>query len=156
MLDQIDKKILALLQENSRISNQELADRVALSPSPCLRRVKQLEQEGYINGYIALLNPEKIGLPLTIMTLVGLKSHSQASMNVFESNIKKIPEIIQCQLVTGQSADYIIKVIVPDMQHFHDFLLNKLTAIDGVCNVQSSFVLRNIVDKTSLPLLHLS
>jgi Lrp/AsnC family leucine-responsive transcriptional regulator len=151
-VDRIDKKILELLQLNSKINNQELAEKVALSPSPCLRRVKQLEEEGCIEKYVALLNPEKIGLQLTIVVSVGLISHDPKIMTNFEKTIKTFPEVIQCHLIAGQAQDYILKVIVPNLNEYQQFLLKKLTQINGVKNIHSSFVLRNIVDKTALPL----
>ncbi len=154
MIDRVDKKILELLQIDSRISNQDLAEKVALSPSPCSRRVKQLEEKGYITKHVALLNPETIGLQLTILVLVGLDSHSPAKMSGFEKSMELLPEVIQCYLITGQSADYLLKVIVPDMTYYQSFLLDKLTVIDGVASVQSSFVLRSIIDTTALPLNH--
>lgn len=154
-MDRIDKKILEILQSNGRISNQELAEKVALSPSPCLRRVKQLEDDGYISQYVTLLNPQKIGLQLTIIVLIGLSSHDAKKMKVFENKIAAIPEVVQCYLIAGQSADYLLKVIVPSLNDYQTFLLNKLTEIDGVSQVHSSFVLQQIVDKTALPLDHL-
>lgn len=151
-MDRIDKKILEVLQEDGRISNQELADQVALSPSPCLRRVKQLEEEGYIHRYVALLDPAKIGLQLTIMVSVTLVNHDPKVMQHFEETIASLPQVIQCYLITGQTADYLLKVIVANLQEYQFFLLKKLTIIDGVNQVHSSFVLQRIVDKTSLPL----
>src|SRR4249919_2958719 len=109
-MDRIDKKILEILQNNSQISNQELAEKVALSPSPCLRRVKQLEENNYINRYVALLNPEKIGLQLTIIVSVGLSTHDPKKMHAFEKNMKSFPEVIQCYLIAGQTADYLLKI----------------------------------------------
>lgn len=153
-MDRIDKKILELLQTNSKINNQELAEKVALSPSPCLRRVKQLEDEGYIKKYVALLNPEKLGLQLTIIVSVGLTTHDPRLMANFEEIIQTLPEVVQCQLLAGQAQDYILKVVVPNLNEYQVFLLKKLTQIEGVRNVHSSFVLRNIVDKSALPLDH--
>ncbi len=155
-MDRIDKKILELLQANGRISNQELADQVALSPSPCLRRVKQLEEDGYIRGYVALLDPAKIGLQLTIIVSVTLVNHDPKVMKHFEATVAAFPEVIQCYLITGQSADYLIKVVVANLNEYQSFLLKKLTIIDGVNQVHSSFVLQRIVDRTSLPLDHLN
>lgn len=152
MPDAIDKKILALLQTNSQISNQDLADKVNLSPSPCLRRVKQLEDEGYIAKHVALLNPDKLGLKLMVIVLVGLDNHSSANMADFEKHIKSLPEVTECYLIAGQSADYLLKVIVPDIDHYQQFLLKKLLSIKGVSNVHSSFVLQRILDTTELPL----
>lgn len=154
-MDRIDKKILELLQLNGKMNNQELAEKVSLSPSPCLRRVKQLEEEGYIDKYVALLNPEKLGLQLTILVSVGLSTHDPKKMSKFEEIIKSLPEVVQCYLIAGQAQDYILKVVVPNLNEYQSFLLTKLTQIDGVRNVHSSFVLRNIVDKTSLPITHL-
>lgn len=151
-MDRLDKKILSLLQADSRISNQELADKVALSPSPCLRRVKHLEEKGVIKRQVALLDPEQLGLKLTIMVLVGLEKHEPGMMQAFESGIKELSEVTQCYLIAGQSEDYLLKVVVPDMNHYQTFLLEKLTRLNGVQSVRSSFVLRNIVDTTALPL----
>ncbi|KTD18507.1 hypothetical protein Lisr_2136 [Legionella israelensis] len=152
MMDRIDKHILELLQQNSKISNQELADMVSLSPSPCLRRVKQLEDNGYIDRYVALLNPKKLGLELTIMVSVGLSSHDHKIMTSFEGIIKTFPEVVQCHLIAGQAQDYMLKVVVSSLNDYQEFLLNKLTQIEGVRNIHSSFVLRSIVDQSSLPL----
>ncbi|MFZ4076841.1 MAG: Lrp/AsnC family transcriptional regulator [Legionellaceae bacterium] len=151
-MDRIDKHILTILQSNGRISNQALADEVALSPSPCLRRVKQLEEDGYIRQYVALLDTSKIGLQLMIMVSVGLNSHDTKKMQHFEETVASLPEVVQCYLVAGQSADYLLKVVVADLDAYQAFLLKKLTLIEGVHQVQSSFVLQRIVDKTSLPL----
>jgi Lrp/AsnC family transcriptional regulator, leucine-responsive regulatory protein len=154
-MDRTDKKILSLLQYDSKISNQELADKVALSPSPCLRRVKQLEEAGYIERYVALLNPEKLGLQLTVFVLVGLSTHDSKIMSGFEQIIKASSEVVQCHLITGHTADYLLKVIVADLNQYQAFLLNKLTKIQGVHQVHSSFSLQTVVDKTELPLHHI-
>ncbi|MCW8398038.1 Lrp/AsnC family transcriptional regulator [Legionella sp. PATHC038] len=154
-MDRTDKKILDILQSNCQINNQELADMVALSPSPCLRRVKLLEDQGYIKKKVALLEPEKIGLKLSVIVLVGLNSHQPSVMSQFEEAVRFLPEIVQCYLITGQSADYVLKVIVPDLNAYQSFLLDKLTRINGVTSVQSSFILRTICETTTLPLDHL-
>ena len=154
-MDGTDQTILDLLQKDGTISNQDLAERIALSPSPCSRRVKQLEDEGYIRQYVALLDPIKIGLELTIMVTVALVNHDPKVMRHFEDTISSISEVIQCYLIAGQSADYLLKVMVADLPAYQSFLLNKLTRINGVSQVQSSFVLQRIVDKTALPLDHL-
>jgi Lrp/AsnC family transcriptional regulator, leucine-responsive regulatory protein len=151
-MDKIDTQILKLLQQNGNISNQDLADKVALSPSPCSRRVKQLEDEGYIRGYVALLDPKKLGLHLTVIVSVGLNSHDAKKMKEFEKNIEAISEVLECHLIAGQSADYLLKVTVSSMDNYRDFLLNKLTVIDGVDRVHSSFVLQSIINKNALPL----
>ena len=154
-MDRTDKKILDILQSNCQINNQELADMVALSPSPCLRRVKLLEDNCYIKKKVALLDPEKIGLKLSVIVLVGLNSPQPAVMNQFEETVRFLPEVVQCYLITGQSADYVLKVIVPDLNAYQSFLLDKLTRINGVTSVQSSFILRTICETTTLPLDHL-
>jgi Lrp/AsnC family transcriptional regulator, leucine-responsive regulatory protein len=155
IMDRTDKKILEVLQSNCQINNQELADLVALSPSPCLRRVKLLEDKGYIKKKVALLDPEKLGLELSVIVLVGLNSHQPTIMNQFEEAVRFLPEVVQCHLITGQSADYLLKVIVPDLNAYQSFLLGKLTCINGVTSVQSSFILRTICETTTLPLGHL-
>ena len=126
--------------------------KISLSPSPCLRRVNQLEETGYISQYVALLDPEKIGLTLTIITLVGLSSHHHKIMSNFEKIMESSPEVLQCYLLAGQSADYMLRVVVPSLNEYQIFLLNKLTQIEGVNNVHSSFVVKKIVEKTALPL----
>lgn len=154
-MDRTDKKILELLQANSQISNQELADLVALSPSSCLRRVKLLDEQGYIKKQVALLNPARVGLNLTVIVLVGLNNHQPAIMKEFEETIKFLPEVIQCYLITGQSADYLLKVIVADLNAYQSFLFGKLTPINCVDTVHSSFILSTICETTELPLDHL-
>ena len=154
-MDRIDRKILEILQENSQINNIELAERVALSPSPCLRRVKLLEESGIIKKQVALLDEAALGLDLTVLVSVGLASHTSKIMTGFEAKIKNIPEVVQCYLMTGQTADYMLKVMVPDLDAFQHFLLKKLTRIDGVTSVHSSFVLQRVCETTALPLEHL-
>jgi Lrp/AsnC family leucine-responsive transcriptional regulator len=154
-MDRIDKKILEIVQSNCQVSNQELAEMVALSPSPCLRRVKLLEENGYIKKQVALLDPEKLGLKLTVIVLIGLNSHQTGIMSAFEEKMSLLPEVVQCYLITGQSADYLLKIIVPDLTAYQSFLLDKLTSIEGVSTVHSSFILRTICETSALPLDHL-
>jgi len=151
-MDKIDKKILEILQTNSQITNQELADEVSLSPSPCLRRVNNLETSGYISRYVAIVNPEKVGLILTIVILVGLSSHDPKTMLNFEKTMEASPEVLQCYLIAGQSADYMLRIVVRDLAEYQQFLLNKLTQINGVTSVHSSFVIKNLIEKTALPI----
>ncbi|SEI64219.1 Lrp/AsnC family transcriptional regulator, leucine-responsive regulatory protein [Allopseudospirillum japonicum] len=154
-LDRIDKHILSLLQKDAQMSNQTLADQVGLSPSPCLRRVKQLEDAGYIHGYVALLNPSQLDLKLTAYVQIALDRHTPDRFAAFDAVVTQCPEVVECFLVTGQTADYTVKVVVPDMEAYQDFLLNTLTQIPGVTGVHSSFVMRKVVDKTQLPLKYL-
>lgn len=151
-LDRFDLQILQLLQENGRISNQDLAERIGLSPSPCLRRVKALEDAGYISAYRTILNAKKLGLSLMALIHISMDQHTPERFAHFEAEIAKVPQVLECLLITGQSADYQLKVVVADMDGFHHLLLERITRIEGVTGVHSSFVLRRVVDKTSLPL----
>lgn len=151
-LDRIDRHILKLMQNNGRISNLELADQVGLSPTPCSRRVKRLEDSGLIAGHVTLLNPEALGLNLTAIVGIAMDRHTPDRFESFEKAIADMPEIIECSIVTGQSADFLLKVVVKDMQHYEKFLLGNLTRLSGVTGVHSSFVLRSLVKKTELPL----
>lgn len=151
-LDRIDRRILAELQRNGRISNQELADLVGLSPSPCLRRVRHLEEAGIIDRYVTILNASKLGLKLMALIQISMDRHTPDRFEQFEDTIRDYPEVLECILITGQSADYQLKVLVTDMEVYQDFLLNKITRIPGVSDVHSSFVLRQVVHNTAVPL----
>lgn len=151
-LDRYDRKILQLLQQEGRISNQDLADRIGLSPSPCLRRLRALEECGLIVGYRALVNAKALGLSLTALIHISMDQHTPERFNRFEAAVAKIPEVMECLLITGQTADYQLKVVVKDMDAYQELLLNRITRIAGVTGVHSSFVLRRVVDKTALPL----
>ena len=150
-LDRYDRLILEQLQQNGRISNQELADAISLSPSPCLRRVRQLEDDGMIRGYVALLDARKLGLTLMSFIHISMDKHTPERFESFERTVAGFPEVMECHLITGQSADYLLKVIVTDMDAYQQFLLQKLTRIEGVSGVHSSFVLKSPLIKTSLP-----
>ncbi|WP_111639862.1 Lrp/AsnC family transcriptional regulator [Marinomonas shanghaiensis] len=153
--DKIDLNILRELQQDSSLTNQELADRVGLSASPCLRRVKALEDSGVIDRSVTLLNQNKLGLKLTAFIQISMDRHTPDRFEVFESTLESYPEVKSCNLVTGQSADYLIEVVVEDMDRYQEFLLGRLTRIPGVTGVHSSFLLRRIINRTSLPLDHL-
>ena len=150
-LSRHDRRILEVLQQEGRISNQELADRIGLSPSPCLRRVKALEEAGVIVGYHAKLASRPLGLTLTALVFISMDRHTPDRFSNFEARVAELPEVLECLLITGQSADYQLKVVVRDMDAYQELLLNKLTRIDGVTGVHSSFVLRKAIDKTALP-----
>jgi Lrp/AsnC family leucine-responsive transcriptional regulator len=154
-LDRYDLKILSALQHDARISNQELAERIGLSPSPCSRRVKQLEDDGYILRQVALLDRKKLGLTLTAYVLIGMDRHTPERFERFENAIRQWPEVQECSLVTGVDADYQLKVVIPDMEHYQQFLLGRLTRVEGVTSVRSSFVLNQVLASTELPLQHL-
>jgi Lrp/AsnC family leucine-responsive transcriptional regulator len=151
-IDRFDRHILRVLQADGRISNQELADRIGLSPSPCLRRVRALEQSGIITGYRAILDAKGLGLSLLALVHISMDRHTPERFANFEDRIKALPEILECLLITGQDADYQLKVIVRDMDAYQALLLNKITRIEGVSGVHSSFVMRRVVDNTALPL----
>lgn len=151
-LDRYDRQILAILQQDGRISNQDLADRIGLSASPCLRRVRALEESGIITGYRALCDAKKLGLSLTALIHIAMDRHTPERFANFEARVSELPEIMECLLITGQTADYQLKVVVEDMDAYQILLLNKITRIEGVSGVQSSFVMRRVVDKTALPI----
>jgi Lrp/AsnC family transcriptional regulator, leucine-responsive regulatory protein len=150
-IDRYDRKILETLQADGRLSNQELADRIGLSPSPCLRRVRALEENGFLIGYRALVDARKLGLTLTALIHISMDRHTPERFDNFEASVRDIPEVLECLLITGQDADYQLKVVVRDMDAYQELLLQRITRITGVTGVHSSFVLRRVVDKTALP-----
>ncbi len=151
-LDRYDRRILEVLQSDGRISNQDLAERIGLSPSPCLRRVRALEESGLIVGYRAVLDAAKLGLSLTALIHISMDRHTPERFARFDAAVAALPEVLECLLITGQEADYQLKVVVADMTAYQDLLLNKVTRIEGVSGVHSSFVLRRVVDRTAVPL----
>lgn len=155
-LDRIDRRILTEMQQNGRISNLELAERVGLSPTPCSRRVKQLEEAGIIAKHVTLLNPDRLNLKLTALIQISMDRHTPDRFENFQARVAELPEVIECSLITGQAADYLVKVVVPDMDAYQEFLLGKITRIAGVSGVQSSFVMQQIIHKTELPLDYLT
>ena len=155
-LDRTDRKILRAMQANARISNLELADAIGLSPTPCSRRVKRLEESGIIRDHVTLLNQSMLGLKLTAYIGITMDRHTPDRFEAFEAEVTGYPEVMECSVVTGQSSDYLLKVVVPDMEYYERFLLGKLTRIEGVTGVHSSFELRRVLLKTLLPLDHIS
>ena len=151
-IDRYDRRILDELQRNGRISNQELAERIGLSPAPCLRRVRALEQSGLILGYRALLDARQLGLSLMALIHISMDRHTPERFANFDKLVAELPEVMECLLITGQDADYQLKVVVRDMDAFQALLLERITRIEGVSGVHSSFVLRRVVDKTAYPL----
>ncbi len=150
-LDKTDLKILQQLQSNGRISNAELADTVGLSPSPCLRRVRALEEAGVLRRYAGLVDPRAVGLPISVFVNVSLRSQERASLEEFERQILQYREVMECYLMTG-GFDYMLRVVVPDLDSYQRFLADKLTRIKSVANIQSSMTLKQVVYKTELPL----
>ncbi len=153
-LDRTDRRILDLLQVDARISNLDLADKVGLSPTPCARRVKRLEDTGLIRAHVALLDQERLGLSLTAFISVAMDRHTPDRFEAFEAEVRDYPEVLDCCVVTGQNSDYLVQAVVPDMAYYERFLLGRLTRIPGVTGVQSSFVLRRVIQRTALPLDH--
>ncbi|EGF32659.1 Transcriptional regulator, AsnC family [Oxalobacteraceae bacterium IMCC9480] len=161
-LDKTDRKILAILQTDGRLSNQEVAERVNLSPSPCLRRIRRLEEAGVIRQYVALLAPEKIGLGLLAYVNVRLGRNSDAAMTTapsgarsprgdFAESVAHWPEVAACYAMTGEM-DYLLRVHVEDMEHFSRFMMETLLRHPAVLDAKSSFALQRIKDTTALPL----
>ncbi len=154
-LDRTDRKILKAMQRNARISNLDLAELVGLSPTPCSRRVKRLEESGLIKGHVTLLDQSMLGLKLTAYIGIAMDRHTPDRFEAFEQEVATYPEVMECSVVTGQSADYLLKAVVADMEYYERFLLGRLTRIPGVTGVQSSFELRRVVLRTELPLEHI-
>ncbi len=151
-LDRLDRRILKVLQANAELSNLELAERVGLSPTPCARRVKRLMADGVITHQVAMVDPRKLGLNLTAHISITMDRHTPDRFEAFEETVLALPEVVDCCVVTGQSADYLMKAVVRDMAHYEQFLLGKLTRIPGVTGVHSSFELRRVVKRTAIPL----
>ncbi len=147
----VDAKILRRLQNNARISNVDLARAVGLSPSPCLRRVRALEDSGLIRSYATLLEPAALGLDVSVFVRVSLEKQVEKALERFEAAVMKRSEVMECYLMTGDS-DYLLRVVVPDIESFERFLLDHLTRIPGVASIKSSFALKQVKYRTALPL----
>jgi Lrp/AsnC family leucine-responsive transcriptional regulator len=150
-LDAIDRKILTLLQENARLANVDLAESVGLSPSPCLRRVRELEESGVIRRYVTLLDPVPIGLPVSVFVNVTLERQVEHALEHFEAAILERPEVMECYLMTGDS-DYLLRVVTADLAAYERFLMDHLTRVPGVASIKSSFALKQVKYRTALPL----
>jgi Lrp/AsnC family transcriptional regulator, leucine-responsive regulatory protein len=151
VLDAIDYRILDRLQDDARLTNVDLAKAVNLSPSPCLARVRALEADGLISRYVTLLDPVKMGLTVSVFMQVSLEKQVQSALEIFERAIRDRPEVMECYLMTGD-ADYLIRVVVPDVPALERFILDFLTKVPGVGNIRSSFALKQVKYKTALPL----
>jgi DNA-binding Lrp family transcriptional regulator len=150
-LDAADLKILAALQDDARISNVDLARKVNLTPSPCLARVRELERKGLIERYVTLLDPKALGLTLSVFIQVRLEKQVERSLERFEQAMSERPEVMECYLMTGAS-DYLLRVVVTDMQALERFIVDFLSRIPGIGNIQSSFALKQVKYQTALPL----
>ena len=149
-LDQIDRKILHHLQHNARITNAELAEKVGLSPTPCLRRLRRLETEGIVKGYRTEVNRESVGLPVTVVILVKLEKEDEESLREFEETVKAKPEIMECLLVTGKF-DYYLKAVLPTLGSYEPFLSDSLLRTENIATIESSFMLREVTKRPALP-----
>ncbi len=150
-LDEIDSRILAELQRNGRLSNQDLAVKVGMSASPCWRRVRALEERGVIKAYAALVDPAALGLHVSVFTQVSLERQEEKALQVFEAAVCEWPEILECYLMTGD-ADYLLRVVLPNLAAYEQFLMQKLTRIPGIASIKSSFALRSVKYRTDLPI----
>ncbi len=151
ILDETDWRILNALQDNARLTNADLAEKVFLSPSPCLRRVRDLEQAGLIRRYVTLLDPLKLGLTVSVFIQISLGKQMRDALDTFENAILARAEVMECYLMTGD-ADYLLRVVVSDMQSLERFIVDYLAKIPGVSNIRSSFALKQVKYKTALPL----
>ncbi len=151
-IDTIDVNILRHLQEDAKLTNVELAGRVHLSPSPCLARVRALEKSGTISRYVTLLNPLALGLNVSVFIQISLEKQSRKALETFEDAIRHRSEVMECYLMTGD-ADYLIRVVVTDVQALERFIVDELTRIPGIANIRSSFALKQVKYETALPLL---
>jgi Lrp/AsnC family transcriptional regulator, leucine-responsive regulatory protein len=150
-LDAIDRKLLALLQSDGRISLTDLAEKVGLSSSPCLRRIRILERAGIISRYVAVLDQDKVGLPVSVFVSIKLESQRQQALDRFTKAIARWPEVLECYLMTGPR-DYLLRVVVADLAAYDRFLKQKLTTVDGVSSIESSFALEQVKYTNVLPI----
>ena len=149
-LDRYDRAILRLLQQDARITNTRLAEKVSLSESACLRRVRALEESGLIEGYTALIDQHKAGFPVNVFVSITLDRQSQPGLEAFESAVRKVPEVMECYLMTGEH-DYLLRLVVADMADFERIHNQHLTRLPSVARVHSSFAMRTVTRATSLP-----
>ena len=150
-IDAIDRQILENLQNDARMRNVELAEKVGLSPSPCLRRVSNLEETGVIRGYATLVDAEAVGLPVSVFVSVTLEKQIEKTLEKFEKEIRARPEVMECYLMTGD-ADYLLRVVTADLGAYERFLIEHLTRIPGVASIKSSFALKQVAYRTALPI----
>jgi len=149
-LDAIDRKILAILQSDSRVTMQDLADRVGLSVAPCHRRVKLLEERGVISRYIAMVDQKSVGLPVSVFISIKLERQKEEDLNRFARAISKWEEVLECYLMTG-NRDYLLRVVTADLPSYEAFLKTKLTRLDGIASIESSFALSQVKYSIALP-----
>ncbi len=150
-LDKIDIKILSILQENGRITNVELAEKVELSAPPCLRRVRSLEKSGFIKGYHADLASDKLGFEVTVFAMVGLHNQAESDLRLFEERVSLLPYVRECHMLNGE-IDFILKCVAPDLTAFQSFLTNELTSAPNVSSVKTSLTIRESKYSPGIPI----
>ena len=150
-LNKIDLKILSHLQNNARLTNVELSEHIHLSQSPCLRRVRNMESSGIIKGYVALVDQNAVGLPVSVFVNVRLEKQIERALEKFEEIVQDWSEVMECYLMTGDS-DYLLRVVASDLAAYERFLMDKLTCVPGVASINSSFALKQVTYKTALPI----
>ena len=150
-LNEIDLKILSHLQNNARLTNVELSEHIHLSQSPCLRRVRNMESSGIIQGYVALVDQNAVGLPVSVFVNVRLEKQIERALEKFEETVQDWSEVMECYLMTGDS-DYLLRVVASDLAAYERFLMDKLTCVPGVASINSSFALKQVTYKTALPI----
>jgi Lrp/AsnC family leucine-responsive transcriptional regulator len=150
-LDQIDRKLLQLLQQDGRMTAQALAERVGLSPSPCLRRIRIMEEKGIIRGYVALVDQKRVNLPVSVFVSIKLERQREEELDAFNAAVSQWPEVVEAYLMTGQR-DFLLRVVVSDLDAYEHFLKSKLTRLDGVSSIESSFALGQVKHTNVLPL----
>lgn len=149
-IDNIDRQILALLQQDARMSITDIAEAVHLSATPCARRIKRLEESGIITGYRTIVDSRKLGYRFAVYIAVSMDRHTAERFEAFENQIQDFDEVVSCSIVTGRTEDYLLKVVVRDMAHYEEFLLHRLNRIDGVSQVHTSFELREVFTRSLL------
>jgi DNA-binding Lrp family transcriptional regulator len=149
-LDRIDRQILALLQEDGRMTNVELSERVGLTAPPCLRRVRALEEAGAIRGYHADLDPGRLGYPITVFAMVSLRSQAEHDLSAFEAHVADIPEVRECHMLNGE-IDFILKIVAPDLKSFQEILTTHLTPAPNVASVKTSLTIRTSKSLSGIP-----
>jgi Lrp/AsnC family transcriptional regulator, leucine-responsive regulatory protein len=153
-LDAIDRRIIAALQRDARLSNVELAARIGLSPSPCLRRVRRLERDGYIEAYRAVLRRDRVGLSFSVFLGVTIEGHANETALAFEEAVRMMPEVVACHLVSGE-VDYFLDIVVPDVEHYRQFLVGRLLELPMIKEVRSNIAIQTVKAAGPLPLAHL-
>ena len=151
LIDETDKKILKLLQENAKLTNKEIADKLGLTVTPVYERIKRLEKKQFIKSYVALVDRKKVEKGLMAFLFISLKEHSQKALKKFEQEILNFPKITECYHIAGQY-DFLLKILVKDMQDYHDFTYNRLATLDNIAHVQTDFVMNDLKYSTAIPL----